>query len=128
MVEAESLQMSAAKDKNLIYTNILYCDVIEDICELNYTQFKIPVFRCKWVGNKSGVKVDENGFTLVNLNKEGDSNDQFIFASQDKQVFYVNDPNGERWSVVLTTKPKLYDSGYVCDNIKETPSFSRGLS
>ena len=42
-------------------------------------------------------------------------------------MFYVNDPNGGRWSVVLTTKPKLYDRGDVCDNIKETPSFSRGF-
>ena len=127
MVEAESLHMSTAKDKNPIYANMLYYGVIEDIWELNYTQFKIPVFRCKWVDNKGGVKVDENGFTLVDLNKEGDPNDQFIFASQAKQVFYVNDPNGGRWSVVLTTKPKLYDRGDVCDNIEETPLFSRGL-
>ncbi|KAL5576600.1 hypothetical protein UlMin_018299 [Ulmus minor] len=127
MVEAESLHMSTAKGKNPIYANILYYGVIEDIWELNYTQFKIPVFRCKWVDNKGGVKVDENGFTLVDLNKEGDPNDQFVFASQAKQVFYVNDPNGGRWSVVLTTKPKLYDRGDVCDNIEETPSFSRGL-
>ncbi|KAL5555691.1 hypothetical protein UlMin_037927 [Ulmus minor] len=127
MVEAESLHMSTAKDKNPIYANMLYYGVIEDIWELNYTQFKIPVFRCKWVDNKGGVKVYENGFTLVDLNKEGDPNDQFIFASQAKQVFYVNDPNGGRWSVVLTTKPKLYDRGDVCDNIEETPSFSRGL-
>ena len=84
-------------------------------------------FRCKWVDNKGGVKVDENGFTLVDLNKEGDPNDQFIFASQAKQVFYFNDPNSGRWSVVLTTKPKLYDRGDICDNIEETPSFSRGL-
>ena len=27
----------------------------------------------------------------------------------------------------LTTKLKLYDRGDVCDNIEETPSFSRGL-
>ncbi|KAL5539689.1 hypothetical protein UlMin_042237 [Ulmus minor] len=127
MVEAESLHMSTTKDKNPIYANMLYYGVIEDIWELNYTQFKLPVFRCKWVDNKGGVKVDENGFTLVDLNKEGDPNDQFIFASQAKQVFYVNDPNGGRWSVVLTTKPKLYDRDDVCDNIEETPSFSRGL-
>ncbi|KAL5568473.1 hypothetical protein UlMin_025048 [Ulmus minor] len=127
MVEAESLHVSTAKDKNPIYANMLYYGVIEDIWELNYTQFKIPIFRCKWVDNKGGVKVDENGFTLVDLNKEGDPNDQFIFSSQAKQVFYVNDPNGGRWSVVLTTKPKLYDRGDVCDNIEETPSFSRGL-
>ena len=43
-------------------------------------------------------------------------------------MFYVNDPNGRRWSVVLTTKPKLYDKGNVCNSIEETPSFSRGLS
>ena len=127
MVEAESLHMSTAKDKNSIYVNMLYYGVIEDIWELNYTQFKILVFRCKWVDNKGGVKIDENGFTLVDLNKKGDPNDQFIFASQAKQVFCVNDPNGGWWSVVLTTKPKLYDRGDVCDNIKETPSFSRGL-
>ena len=84
MVEAESLHMSTAKDKNPIYANMLYYGVIEDIWELNYTQFKIPVFRCKWVDNKGGVKVDENDFTLVDLNKEGDANDQFIFASQAK--------------------------------------------
>ena len=116
MVEAESLQMSTAKDKNLIYANMLYYCVIEDILELNYTQFKILVFWCKWVDNKGGVKVDENGFTLVDLNKEGDPNNQFIFPSRAKQVFYVNDTNGGRWSVVLTTKPKLYDKSDVCDN------------
>ena len=44
MVEAESLHMSTAKDKNPIYANMLYYGVIEDIWELNYTQFKIPVF------------------------------------------------------------------------------------
>ena len=29
--------------------------------------------------------------------------------------------------MVLTSKPKLYDSGDVCDNIEETPSFSQRL-
>ena len=65
IVEAKSLHMSTVKDKNPIYENILYYGVIEDIWELNYTQFKIPVFWCNWVDNKSGVKVDKNGFTLV---------------------------------------------------------------
>ena len=46
--------MSTAKDKNLIYANMLYYGVIEDIWELNYTQFKILVFRCKWVTIRVG--------------------------------------------------------------------------
>ena len=37
MVKAEKLYMSTDKDKNLIYANILYYGVIEDIRELNYT-------------------------------------------------------------------------------------------
>lgn len=85
------------------------------------------MFRCKWVDNKTRVKVDENGFTLVDLNKEGDSSDQFIMVNQEKQVFYVSNPNDGRWSVLLTVKPKLYDIGDVCDNIEETPSFSKRL-
>ena len=44
MVEAESLHMSTTKDKNLIYANMLYYDVIEYIWELNYTEFNILVF------------------------------------------------------------------------------------
>lgn len=126
-VEGESLHVSSAKDKNQVYANMSYYGVIEDIWELNYTSFKIAVFRCKWVDNKTGVKVDENGFTLVDLNKEGDSSDQFIMVNQAKQVFYVSNPNDGRWSVVLTAKPKLYDIGNVCDNIEETPSFSKRL-
>ena len=31
MVEAKSLHMSIAKDKNPVYANMLYYDVIEDI-------------------------------------------------------------------------------------------------
>ena len=62
MVEAESLHMSTAK--NPIYANMLYYGVIEDIWELNYTQFKILVFVCKWVDNKGGVRVDKKTASL----------------------------------------------------------------
>ena len=58
---AKTMLVSSAKDKNLIYVNMSYNGVIEDIWELNYTSFKVVMFRCKWVDNKTGVKVDENG-------------------------------------------------------------------
>nr|CAD1818057.1 unnamed protein product [Ananas comosus var. bracteatus] len=36
--------------------------------------------------------------------------DPFIFSSQAKQVFYVQDPGNEDWNHVITTKPRdLYD-------------------
>ena len=46
--------------------------------------FCVPMFRCKWVKNNNGMKVDELGFILVDLNKEGHKEDTFILASQAK--------------------------------------------
>ena len=44
------------------------------------------------------------GFTLVDLKKLAYQNDLFIMAEQAKQLFYVQDPCDERWSVVLHGK------------------------
>ncbi|RVW24082.1 hypothetical protein CK203_091324 [Vitis vinifera] len=63
----------------------------------------IPVFKCNWVDNKSGIKVDEFGLTLVDFTKMAHKSDPFILASQAKQVFYVQDQLDPRWSVVLST-------------------------
>jgi len=46
-----------------------YYEFIEKILEVDYTKFSIPVFKCKWVENKSGVKIDESGFILVDFKK-----------------------------------------------------------
>jgi len=46
-----------------------YYGFIEDIWEVDYTKFSVLVFKCKWVVNKSGVKIDESGFTLVDFRK-----------------------------------------------------------
>jgi len=44
------------------------------------------------------------GFTLVDLKKLAYQNDPFIMVEQAKQVFYVQDPCDERWSVILYGK------------------------
>jgi hypothetical protein len=94
--------------------------------------FRVAVFRCKWVENNNGVKVDDLGFILVDLNKEGQKNETFILASQAKQVFYIKDPADKRWSVVLSVKPKILtgcdDEKDIGENIDEIPSFSLGLT
>ena len=52
------------------------------------------------------MKVDEIGFTMVNmkrcLSKDRVQYDPFILASQEKQVFYVQDAEENDWCVVLT--------------------------
>ena len=65
--------------------------------------FRIPIFKCDWVDNKNGIRVDDLGFTLVDFNKMAHKSNPFILASQAKEVFYVQDELHPRWSVFLST-------------------------
>ncbi|KAJ9557190.1 hypothetical protein OSB04_011804 [Centaurea solstitialis] len=59
-----------------------YYGIIHEIWELDYTLFKVPLFKCKWVENRRGVKVDNDGFTIVEWSKEGYVFEPFILAKQ----------------------------------------------
>ena len=83
-----------------------YFGVIEEICEVNYVKFSVCVFKRKCVDSNIGVRTDDFGFTLVDLKKLAYQNEPFIMAEQAKQVFYVQDPCEERWSMVLHKKKK----------------------
>ena len=73
------------------------------------------VFKCKWVDSNIGVRIDDFRFTLVDLKNLAYQKEPFIMAEQTKQVFYVQDPSDERWSVVLHRKT-------ICVNIKDDDS------
>ena len=45
---------------------------------IDYVMFRIPVFKCDWVESNNGVKVDELGFTLVDLSRLGYKSEPFI--------------------------------------------------
>jgi hypothetical protein len=129
MVVAESMHFSSSKDKNPVMASIPYYGIIEEIWDINFTTFKVPLFKCKWVDTKNGVKTDEFGFTLVDLEKLAYTNEPFIMASQAKQVFYVRDPSSsnKKWSVVLKGKSNHGpdDSEHATLDIYETPSCSQ---
>ncbi|KAL9432881.1 hypothetical protein AB3S75_027822 [Citrus x aurantiifolia] len=97
---AATLQVASAKDKNPILGDMSYYGVINEIWDLDYHMFRIHLFKCDSVQNNGGVKIDEFGFTLVDLNRLGHKSDPFILASQATQVFYVTDQLDKRWSVV----------------------------
>lgn len=127
---AKTMQVASAKDKNPFVSSMWFYGVIQEIWVLDYTKFRIPVFKCDWVAD-SGIKVDELGFTLVNLSKVDHKHDQFVVATHAKQVFYIEDPLDSRWSVVVLTPDRDYRS---CDNDEELGNnlddhqpFSRGL-
>ncbi|KAG2405345.1 uncharacterized protein HKW66_Vig0046000 [Vigna angularis] len=100
-LQAESVHFASSKDKNPITASISYFGIIQEIWEVDYVTFRVPVFKCKWVDINSGVMMDDLGFTLVDLNKMNYTDEPFIMASQARQIFYVSDPSNNKWSVVL---------------------------
>jgi len=66
-LEAESLQFSTFKDQNSVIGSMTYYGVIKEIWEVEYTMFTIPLFKCKWIDNKTGVKIDELGMALIDF-------------------------------------------------------------
>ncbi|XP_058784274.1 uncharacterized protein LOC131659049 [Vicia villosa] len=106
MILAESMHFSSAKDKNPVMASTPYFGVIEEIWEVDYVVFKVP----------------------VDLSKLAYADEPFIMASQAKQVLYVTDPSNKRWSVVL--QGKVHDSDENQDanlDISETPPFSTNV-
>ncbi|XP_074296971.1 uncharacterized protein LOC141627640 [Silene latifolia] len=91
---AMSMSVASAKDTRPAYDAQPYFGVIKEIWELDYVQFRIPVFRCMWVEHNKGVRVDRMGFTLVDFSREGYKSEPFIMANQARQIFYIKDPNG----------------------------------
>ncbi|KAL5134501.1 hypothetical protein HKD37_03G007643 [Glycine soja] len=103
-LRAESQHFATVHDDNPFVASIPYFGFIDEIWELNYVKFTVCVFKCKWVDSNTGVRTDDVGLTLVDLKKLAYQNDPFIMAKQAKQVFYVQDPCDERWSMVLHGK------------------------
>ena len=81
-----------------------YYGVIKEIWELDYGEFRVPVFKCEWVNGNAGVHLDKMGFTLVDLQRIGYKDKTFIMAAQARRVFYVEDLSDSRWPVVLQGK------------------------
>ncbi|KAL0558794.1 hypothetical protein IC582_003376 [Cucumis melo] len=124
---AKKMQVCSSKDKNPIIGEMSFYCVIEEIWELNYNSFKIAIFKCDWVEKSGGIKTDELGFVLVDLSRVGHKNDSFIFATQAKQVFFVEDPSDSRWSVVLTPPQREFTDQYNDDELGDTILNCQGM-
>lgn len=95
-----------------------YYGKLKDIFELDYYgTFKVVLFRCDWVDIHRGVRTNEDGSVCVNFSKlmhtgRNLQDDPFVFSSQAKQVFYVEDEMRKGWLHVVKTKPRdLFDLG-----------------
>ncbi|KAL0533985.1 hypothetical protein IC582_028262 [Cucumis melo] len=101
MFVASTMHVASVEDKNPIIADTSFYGVIQRIWEVSYNTFGVTLFRYDWVDTKNGVRVDDLGFTLVDLNRIGHYSDSFILASQARKMFYVKDPSDGTWSVVV---------------------------
>ncbi|KAE8691258.1 hypothetical protein F3Y22_tig00110890pilonHSYRG00294 [Hibiscus syriacus] len=104
------VEIASAKDSNLVYGAVTYYGRIQEIWDLNYRIFTVPVFMCDWVDSR-GIKKDDFGFTLVNFARLDHQSERFILASQAKQVFYIQDQQDANLSIVGFTPHKMYKYG-----------------
>ncbi|XP_074328345.1 uncharacterized protein LOC141666250 [Apium graveolens] len=103
-----------------------------NISGLDYKEFKIALFKCKWFNIRRGVRVDELGFTLVDFSRFGHEDDPFILATQVKQVFYIEDRVDSKYSIVVQGKRRILGIDDVVDEdeynqFNENPPFSTEL-
>ncbi|XP_056698198.1 uncharacterized protein [Spinacia oleracea] len=89
-----------------------YYGKLNEILELHcYGSFKVLMFRCDWVDVRRGVKTYSSGRVRINFSKlmhtgQNLDDDPFIFSSQAKQVFYIEDEIQKGWVHVIKTKPR----------------------
>ncbi|XP_074374341.1 uncharacterized protein LOC141714739 [Apium graveolens] len=119
-VEASSTEFIRGSSSESRDLKNSYYGVIEEIWELDYKDFKVALFRCKWFDIRRGVRVDDLGFTLVDFSRFGHEDDPFIFVTQVKQVLYIRDPSDSRWSIILESKRRILG----IDNVEDEEEFA----
>lgn len=133
VVTVKTRSYASSRDKCPREGEINYYGALTDIIQLDYAgRYKVVLFKCDWVDINRGCKTDNFGMTLVNfkcLQHTGDDicDDPFIFASQAKKVFYVENERESDWQVVVHAKIRdVYDLGdEQCNEIEQQEE--RGL-
>jgi hypothetical protein len=82
----------------------MYYSQIEEIWELDFHGFKIPLFCCNWVDTIKGVVQHKYGFISIDLNHEGYKSMPFVLTKRVAQVFIVPDTTNKRLKVIIPRK------------------------
>ena len=76
--------------------------------------------KCNWFDalSRSGMKTDECGFTLINMQRHLHTEELYILTSQASQVFYISDPLEPQWGVIVRMVPRhIFDDTEVDDDV-----------
>ncbi|KAG8376363.1 hypothetical protein BUALT_Bualt09G0055300 [Buddleja alternifolia] len=97
----------SSKDKRPQTGVVHYYGVLTDIIQIHYSSnLKHNLFKCDWISNEKGLKIDQFKFTLVNFNHvmytgREYSDEPYILSTQVEQVWYVDDPLEADWKIVM---------------------------
>ncbi|KAK4428407.1 hypothetical protein Salat_1140300 [Sesamum alatum] len=86
---------------------VQYYGVLTDIVKIHYSSdLEYIMFKCEWINNEKGQKIDPFKFILVNFNhvmytRTKYSGEPYILSTQAEQVWYVDDPLEPDWKVVV---------------------------
>ncbi|KAL0434905.1 UNVERIFIED_CONTAM: hypothetical protein Sradi_0198400 [Sesamum radiatum] len=96
-----------SKDKRPQTGVVQYYGVLTDIVKIHYSNdLEYILFKCEWINNEKGLKIDHFKFILVNFNHvmytgTKYSDEPYILSTQEEQVWYVDDPLEPDWKVVV---------------------------
>ncbi|GJU43355.1 signal peptide peptidase-like protein 2 [Tanacetum coccineum] len=100
----------------------MFYGLLEEIVELNYlTHQKVVLFRCKWFKTNNtrstSLCVTKNNITSISTRDEWWKENQYILATQARQVFYLEDPSrSHHWKVVQEVNHrKIWDKDVIVD-------------
>jgi hypothetical protein len=85
----------------------MYYDQIQEIWEIDFHNFKIPLFRCNCVDAIKGVVQDKYEFISVELNRQGYMLEHFVLAKYVAQVFYVPNTTNKRLKMLILGKQRI---------------------
>src|SRR3954466_16206517 len=67
------------KIRILFWQQVIY-GAIEEILEIDYVIFKVPLFKCEWIPNSNGLQTNKLEFIQIDFGKTSYMTEPFIMA------------------------------------------------
>jgi hypothetical protein len=83
------------QDKNMYYSQL------QEIWDIDFHGFKIPLFCCNWADAIKGVLKDNYTFISIDLNRKGYKSEPFMIAKHIAQMFYVSNTTNKKLKFVI---------------------------
>jgi hypothetical protein len=68
---------------------------------------QIPIFNCEWLKHPQDVKMDDYGFTIINLRNVGHKDEHWVLTATVAQVFYILAIKDEKKHIVVSEKQQV---------------------